>query len=99
MDSFNHHKNETQRKEKKTNEPFGKIYGITRVGKYYFPGKISSGCFDGIGNSAEDEKREQRTRNEDLYESSVDREFDPDGMYTGRPQDEFDRPVQDADDL
>lgn len=99
MDSFKNTKNEPKRKQNEKNESQGKIYGITRVGKYYFPGKISSGCFDGFGYSAEEEKRERNMRSEELYECSLEREYDPNGMYTGRPEDDLDRPVQDADDL
>lgn len=99
MNSFNQEKNKAPKKRSIKNEASERIYGITRPGKYYFPGKISSGCFDGNGFFLDDNKREREIRKEDLYDYSVEREYDPNGMYTGRPEDEFDVPVQDADDL
>ena len=99
MNSFNTDKNKSKRKNgTKLNVPMG-IYGLTKPGKYYFPGKISSGLFDGNGFSVDADRRVRTEQIDELYDSSVEREYDPYGMYTGRPQNDFDRPVQDADDL
>ncbi len=98
MNSFNADKNKSKRKNgTKQNVPMG-IYGLTKPGKYYFPGKITSGIFDGNGYSDVD-RRARTEQIDDIYDSSVEREYDPLGMYTGRPQNDFENPVQDADDL
>jgi hypothetical protein len=99
MDFLEHEKKREKRKNSEKNEVLKGIYGITSSGKYYFPGKISSGCFDGNGFIVEANKKKRDERFEDIYDCSVDCRFDPDGMYTGRPEDIYDKPVQDADDL
>ncbi len=96
MDYLNTKKNDSKNKKNQNSDEIGKIHGITRMGKYYFPGKISSGCFDGNGLVCEQNRKEDI---EELYESSVEREYDPNGMYTGRPEIGGEVPVQDADDL
>ncbi len=99
MDSFNSEKTKNKRKNSEKSHEMQRIYGITKPGKYYFPGRISSGCFDGNGFIVEADKKGRNMRNEDLYDDSVDPRYDPNGMYTGRPEDIYDKPVQDADDL
>lgn len=101
MESFNPKKKELERKKGESSDVFSGIYGITKPGKYYFPGKISSGCFDSNGFVVESDKTTQRKRrdNNDENDYSFESRFDPNGMYTGVPEDTMDKPVQDADDL
>ncbi len=96
MNCFSDEKHKRGKKDIKEYKNEKSVLGITKPGKYYFPGKITSGCFDGNGPVGEPSKQE---RIEEIYDYSVEREYDPNGMYTGRPEDEFDKPVQDADDL
>ncbi|MBE6648296.1 MAG: hypothetical protein E7614_02105 [Ruminococcaceae bacterium] len=98
MDYLNTKKNDSKNKKNQNSDELGKIYGITRTGKYYFPGKISSGCFDGNG-LVFDREQNRKEDPEELYENSLEREYDPNGMYTGRPEIDGEVPVQDADDL
>ncbi len=101
MESFNPKKKGSERKKGENSDALSGICGITKPGKYYFPGKISSGCFDGNGFVVESDKTEQRKRrdNNDENDYSLESRFDPNGMYTGVTEDVFDKPVQDADDL
>lgn len=103
MDYVNNEKNRADRNVGKKNgqkkEEKERIYGITKPGKYYFPGKISSGCFDGNGFLGEVERQKREKRVDELYDYSVDRQFDTNGMYTGRPENNYEVPTQDADDL
>ena len=96
MSSFDFHDNKSKRKKNNDSDSLKGIYGITKPGKYYFPGKITSACFDENGLVTNSDKQ---GRKEELYDDSVDREYDPQGMYSGLPIDQYDVPVQDADDL
>ena len=99
MNYLNSEKSNSKKAKGSPSEELRGIHGITKPGKYYFPGKISSGCFDGNGPVMEFSGRNRKEDPEELYEHSVDREYDPDGMYTGRPENDYEVPVQDADDL
>ena len=98
MDYLNKGKNDSKNKKGLNNDELGKIHGITKAGKYYFPGKISSGCFDGNGLIC-DREQNRKEDIEELYEQSLERQYDVNGMYTGRPENDGEVPVQDADDL
>ncbi len=86
-------------------DSFGGIYGINKTGKYYFPSKRSSSCFNefdenGSVSNLKNNRREDRDWElESLYNERESMKYDPFGMYTGRPMDIADNPVQDADDL
>jgi hypothetical protein len=98
MDFLDHEKKREKRKNSEKNEVLKGIYGITSSGKYYFPGKISSGCFDGNGLIVDSRRKSQKEESEDIYGEFINEKYDPNGMYTGVNTDGG-IPVQDADDL
>jgi hypothetical protein len=98
MESSEKNRSISKRNSKSKGEEAVGIYGIVKPGGYYFPGKISSGCFDGNGLIVDSRRKSQKEESEDIYGEFINEKYDPNGMYTGVNTDGG-VPVQDADDL
>ncbi len=98
MESLENNKRSSKRNNKSKGEETIGIYGIVKPGGYYFPGKISSGCFDGNGLIVDSRRRTPKEESEDIDGEFINEKYDPNGMYTGVNTDGG-VPVQDADDL
>ena len=96
MDHYGIDKFRSKRKKEREHENSKGAYGVVKPSKYYFPGKVTSGCFDENGRREESRRTDS---SDDMYGCFHEKEYDPLGMYTGVPIDEFDVPIQDADDL
>ncbi len=111
MSSLNLNEKNSKKKKEPQTDSFRGIYGINQTGKYYFPSKRTSSCFNdfndngGISASGKNLKNERYNRDdrdwdvENFYSERESMKYDPFGMYTGRPMDASEDPVQDADDL
>ena len=112
MDSLNIFANKPRKK--KEDSHFS--WGMNKIGKYYFPGRLSSSCFEGQGekekldrmgiviNSCGYTNPPKEVKNipyetDELYDYPESSQYDPQGSYTGRPENVYETPVQDADDL
>ena len=105
MSSLNINEKSSKRKKKSQPEALTGIYGINKMGKYYFPSKRTSSCFNefdengSVSYSRKNLRDDREMDIENLYNERESTKYDPFGMYTGRAMDAYEVPVQDADDL